>query len=213
MQFTLVKNDLPRTRLSKLQRFKLEELIEDTESQKSKTEEPVTAEYLAVKSFIESQVDLDISPDDHLVFDIAMDSMGKMGLIDFIEQKFGIKFDEEQLLKFPSIAKIAEYIGTNKLFHKEESGSWSGNLKESEPIELPKSSFLYHFIISSVRGFFGLFYKYKVYGMENIPEGPCFIAPNHQTKLDPFLVLSCLDKKTLKETYSYAKKKPRQKQT
>ena len=206
MQFTLVKNDLPRTRLSKLQRFKLEELIEDTESQKSKTEEPVTAEYLAVKSFIESQVDLDISPDDHLVFDIAMDSMGKMGLIDFIEQKFGIKFDEEQLLKFPSIAKIAEYIGTNKLFHKEESGSWSGNLKESEPIELPKSSFLYHFIISSVRGFFGLFYKYKVYGMENIPEGPCFIAPNHQTKLDPFLVLSCLDKKTLKETYSYAKK-------
>jgi len=206
MRFTLVKNDLPRTRLSKLQRFKLEELIEDTESKKSTSAEPVTAEYLAVKSFIESQVDMDISPDDHLVFDIAMDSMGKMGLIDFIEQKFGIKFDEEQLLKFPSIAKIAEYIGANKLFHKEESGSWSGNLKESEPIELPRSSFLYHFIISSVRGFFGLFYKFKVTGMENIPEGPCFIAPNHQTKLDPFLVLSCLDKKTLKETYSYAKK-------
>jgi long-chain acyl-CoA synthetase len=206
MQFTLVKNDLPRTRLSKLQRFKLEELIEETESKKSKSEEPVTAEYLAVKSFIESQVDLDISPDDHLVFDIAMDSMGKMGLIDFIEQKFGIKFDEEQLLKFPSIANIAEYIGANKLFHKEESGSWSGNLKESEPIELPKSSFLYHLIISSVRGFFGLFYKFKVNGMKNIPEGPCFIAPNHQTKLDPFVVLSCLDKKTLKGTYSYAKR-------
>ena len=206
MQFTLVKNDLPRTRLSKLQRYKLEEMIEDTESKKSTSVEPVTAEYLAVKSFIESQVDLDISPDDHLVFDIAMDSMGKMGLIDFIEQKFGIKFDEEQLLKFPSIAKIAEYIGANKLFHKEDSGSWSGNLKESEPIELPKSSFLYHFIISSVRSFFGLFYKFKVTGMENIPKGPCFIAPNHQTKLDPFLVLSCLDKKTLKETFSYAKK-------
>ena len=206
MQFTLVKNDLPRTRLSKLQRYKLEEMIEDTESKKSTSAEPVTAEYLAVKSFIESQVDLDISPDDHLVFDIAMDSMGKMGLIDFIEQKFGIEFDEEQLLKFPSIAKIAEYIGANKLFHKEDSGSWSGNLKESEPIELPKSSFLYHFIISSVRSFFGLFYKFKVTGMENIPKGPCFIAPNHQTKLDPFLVLSCLDKKTLKETFSYAKK-------
>ncbi len=206
MQFTLVKTDLPRTRLSKLQRFKLEELVEDTESKKNKSEDPVSAEYLAVKTFIESQVDLDISPDDHLVFDIAMDSMGKMSLIDFIERTFGIKFDEEQLLKFPSIAKIAEYIGANKLFHREESSSWSGNLKESSPVELPRFSFLLKFIVSSVRGFFSLFFKFKVIGTENIPDGPCFIAPNHQTKLDAFLVLSCLDKKTLKETYSYAKK-------
>ncbi len=206
MQFTLLKNDLPRTRLSKLQRFKLEELVQDTSEKKSKARQPETAEYLAVKTFIESQVDMDVSPDDHLVFDIAMDSMGKMGLIDFIEQTFGIKIDDEQLLKFSSIAKIAEYIGANKLFHKEQSINWSGNLKESVPVELPKSSFLYNFIISSVRRFFSLFFKIKVTGTENIPEGACFIAPNHQTKLDGFLVLSCLNKKTLKETYSYAKK-------
>jgi long-chain acyl-CoA synthetase len=206
MQFTLVKTDLPRTRLSKLQRFKLEELVEDTEGKKNRSEDPASAEYLAVKSFIESQVDMDISPDDHLVFDIAMDSMGKMSLIDWIEQTFGIKIDEEQLLKFPSIANIAEYIGSNKLFHKEESSSWSGNLKGSSPVKLPKSSFLLKFIVSSVRGFFSMFFKFKVVGTENIPDGPCFIVPNHQTKLDAFLVLSCLDKKTLKETYSYAKK-------
>lgn len=206
MQFTLIKTDLPRTRLSKLQRFKLEELIQDTESKKNKIKDPDSAEYVAVKSFIESQVDLDISPDDHLVFDIAMDSMGKMSMIDWIEQTFGIKIDEEQLLKFPSIAKIAEYIGTNKLFHKEESSSWSGNLKENIEVDLPRSSWLLKFIISSVRGFFSFFFKFKVTGIENIPAGPCFIVPNHQTKLDPFLILSCLDKKTLKETYSYAKK-------
>jgi long-chain acyl-CoA synthetase len=135
-----------------------------------------------------------------------MDSLGKMSLIDFIEQTFGIKFDEEQLMKFPSIAKIAEYIKSNKLFHREQSESWSGNLKESQEVELPKSSFLLRFVVSSVRGFFSLFFKYKVSGTENIPEGPCFIAPNHQTKLDAFLVLSCLDNKTLKDTYSYAKK-------
>ncbi len=206
MQFTLVKTDLPRTRLSKLQRFKLAELIQDTESKKNKVEDPATAEYIAVKTFIETQVDLDVSPDDHLIFDIAMDSMGKMSMIDWIEQTFGIKIEEEQLLKFPSIAKIAEYIGTNKLFHKEDSASWSGSLKDEAPVVLPKSSFLLKFIISSVRRFFSIFFKIKVYGMENIPEGACFIAPNHQTKLDPFLILSCLDKKTLNETYSYAKK-------
>jgi len=42
--------------------------------------------------------------------------------------------------------------------------------------------------------------------MENIPEGPCFIAPNHESKLDAFLVLSYLDQSTLKNTFSYAKK-------
>ena len=206
MQFTLLKTDLPRTRLSKLQRFKLEEMIVDSENKKSKSEHPDSAEYLAVKSFIESQVDMDISPDDHLVFDIAMDSLGKMSLIDFIEQTFGIKIEEEQLLKFPSIANIAEYIGANKLFHKEQSASWSGNLKDEQQVDLPKSSFLLKTIVSAVRGFFSLFFKFEVKGIENIPVGPCFLAPNHQTKLDAFLVLSCLDRPTLQNTFSYAKK-------
>jgi len=206
MQFTLIKSDLPRTRLSKLQRFKLEDLIQETENKKNKTEDPVSAEYKAVKSFIESQVDMDISPDDHLIFDIAMDSLGKMSLIDFIEQTFGIKIEEEQLTKFPSIAKIAEYIGANKLFHKEQSASWSGNLKENQQVDLPKYSYWLTFIVSAVRGFFSIFFRFKVTGTENIPDGPCFFVPNHQTKLDAFLVLSCLDRKTLKETYSYAKK-------
>lgn len=206
MQFTLVKTDLPRTRLAKLQRFKLEELILNSDKKKEKGKAPESPEYLAVKSFIESQVDMDISPDDHLVFDIALDSLGKMSLIDFIEQTFGIKIDEEQLIKFPSIAKIAEYIGANKLFHKEQSTDWSDNLKETSPVELPRSSFLLRLIVSSVRGFFSMFFRYEVKGLENIPEGPCFIAPNHQSKLDAFLVLSCLDQKTLNETYSYAKK-------
>ena len=57
-----------------------------------------------------------------------------------------------------------------------------------------------------MRGFFGLFFKFEVKGIENIPAGPCFIAPNHQTKLDAFLILSCLDTNTLKDTFSYAKK-------
>ncbi|HWS01382.1 MAG TPA: AMP-binding protein [Prolixibacteraceae bacterium] len=206
MQFTLARTDLPRTRLSKLQRFKLEEMIQESENRKSKNKDPDSPEYLAVKSFIESQSDMDVSPDDHLVFDIAMDSLGKMSLIDYIEKTFGIKIEEEQLLKFPSIAKIAEYIGSNKLFHKEQSESWSGNLKEDQDVDLPKYTFLLKLIVSAVRGFFSIFFRIEVKGIENIPEGACFFAPNHQTKLDGFLVLSCLDKKTLKNTYTYAKK-------
>ncbi|NTV83897.1 MAG: long-chain fatty acid--CoA ligase, partial [Bacteroidales bacterium] len=72
MQFTLVKDELPRTRLGKIQRFKLEELIAGTTKKESKPyAEAGSEEYLAVKSFLESQVDMTVSPDDHLEFDIA----------------------------------------------------------------------------------------------------------------------------------------------
>lgn len=207
MQFTLVKTDLPRTRLSKIQRFKLAELLEQKETEKADSVEPTTSEYHAIKSFIESQVDMDILPDHHLVFDISMDSLSKMSLIDFIEKSFGIKFDEEQLLKFPSISKIAEYIQHNKLFHKTENdSSWSGDLTDETDVILPKAPFFLQPVVASVRAFFRLFFKFEGKGMENIPDGPCFITPNHESKLDAFLVLSYLDKVTLKDTFSYAKK-------
>ena len=207
MQFTLVNSELPRTRLSKLQRFKLEELINQTESEKIESKDPDTAEYRAVKSFIESQVDMDVSPEDHLVFDIALDSLGKLSLIDYIEKTFGVKLGEEQLMKFPSIKTISEYIRTHKLFHKhEEDTTWTGNLKEDMEVDLPKSSFLLGAIVHSVRSIANIFITTEGKGLKNIPEGPCFFAPNHQSKLDAFLVLSYLDKKTLKDTYTYAKK-------
>jgi long-chain acyl-CoA synthetase len=206
MQFTLVNSELPRTRLSKLQRFKLEELIQQSESQRPKLNDPDTEEYRAVKSFLETQVDMDISPDDHLVFDISLDSLGKISLIHFIENTFGVKIGEEQLLKFPSIHKISEHIRANKLFHKQDETEWTDNLKENRKVNLPKYSFLLRFIVRSVRSVTNIFIATEGKGFENIPEGSCFFAPNHQSKLDPFLVLSYLHEKTLKNTYAYAKK-------
>lgn len=206
MQFTLVNSDLPRTRLSKLQRFKFADLIEKAESEKPKTKDPDTDEYRAVKSFIESQVDMDISPEDNLVFDIALDSLGKLSLIDYIEKTFGVKIGEEQLIKFPSVRSIAEHISQNKLFHKHETDNWTGDLKEETSVDLPKYSFLLGTIVRSVRSISNIFIATEGKGFENIPEGPCFFTPNHQSKLDAFLVLSYLDRKTLRETYSYAKK-------
>jgi len=207
VQFTLVDAELPRTRLAKLQRFKFPELILKKEEKKAASNEPETSEYLAIKTFIESQVDMDILPEHHLVFDISMDSIGKLSLIDFIEKSFGIKFSEEQLTKFQSVRKMAEHIQKNKLFHKtDQEKSWTGDLKEESEVILPKTSFFLGPIVHAVRGAFRLFFSFNGEGMENIPEGPCFFVPNHETKLDAFLVLSYLDKNTLKNTFSYAKK-------
>jgi long-chain acyl-CoA synthetase len=206
LQFTIVNTELPRTRLSKLQRFKLEELITQTEREKIKPNDPDTAEYKAIKTFIEAQVDMTISPEDHIVFDIALDSLGKMGLIDYVEKTFGVKISEEQLIKFPSVQAISEYVEINKLFHNTEDTTWTGDFKESKKVDLPKSSFFLRIIVRTVHSVSNLFIRTEGKGFENIPQGPCFFAPNHQSKLDAFLVLSYLNNQTLKDTYAYAKK-------
>jgi long-chain acyl-CoA synthetase len=207
MQFTLVKTDLPRTRLSKLQRFKLADLLDVKVTPKLVSKEPLTPEYNALKTFIESQGDIEVLPEHHLVFDVAMDSLGKLSLIDFIEKSFGITIEEDQLLNFASINEIAEYIQKHKKFHViEDSSTWSGDLKDDSELILPKTSFLLRPMVRLVRGIFSLFFKFEGKGMENIPEGACFFAPNHESKLDGFLVLSYLDRSTLGNTFSYAKK-------
>jgi len=56
-------------------------------------------------------------------------------------------------------------------------------------------------------------YLYKVYfrlsynGLQNIPKGPCIIAPNHQSFFDGFIIASLLKRKTFSKTYFYAKEK------
>jgi long-chain acyl-CoA synthetase len=207
MQFTLLKSELPRTRLSKLQRFKFPDLLEEKVETKKVENKKTTAEFKALKTFIESQVDADVQPEHHLVFDLSLDSLGKLGLIDFIEKSFGVEVTEEQLVQFSSLQELADYIQREKKFHNtEENTSWSGDMKDTVDVELPKPSIFLKPIVRAIRAFFSLFFKFEVKGLENIPNGPCFITPNHETKLDAFLVLSYLDKKVLKNTYSYAKK-------
>jgi len=207
MKYSLIKDEIPRTRLGKIQRFKLEELYENPQKKEAKVDYPESEEYVAVKSFIESQVDMTISPDDHLEFDIALDSLGKITLIDFIERTFGVKIEEENLLKFPSIRTMVDHIKENKVFHNLEMPNWSEILKEKIQLKLPKSWITLPLFIKSSKSFLRLYFNFKSRGHNELPEGPAIITPNHQSFFDALFVTAYLKRKTLKETYFYAKRK------
>ena len=207
MKYSLIKEEIPRTRLGKIQRFKLEELFQKPDKVKPVSKEPEYEEYRVIKSFIESQVDMTISPDDHLEFDIAMDSLGKITLIDFIERTFGVKIEEDKLLKFPSIKQMVEHIRENKMFHKLEMPNWSEILKEKIHLKLPKTWPTQTFLIKSFKNIFKVYFRFKGEGLENIPEGPAIIAPNHQSYIDGLFVTAFLKRSVIKQTYFYAKRK------
>lgn len=208
VRFSLVNDELPRTRLGKIQRFKLEELVAEKAKKEGKPyEEAGSEEYLAVKSFLESQVDMTIGPDDHLEFDIALDSLGKLSLIDFIEQKFGVKIDEEHLPKLPYVKSLVEHIKQHKRWNKEDVTNWAVALKEKVHVKLPKTWPTLGMIKNSARGFFSIYSRMRSEGLDNVPEGPCIIAPNHQSFIDGLIIVAALKMKTLKNSYFYAKKK------
>jgi len=59
----------------------------------------------------------------------------------------------------------------------------------------------------SAKVFLKLYFRLKGEGLENIPEGPFILAPNHQSFFDGLFVAVFLKNKLLKQTYFYAKEK------
>ncbi|MDA3839279.1 MAG: AMP-binding protein [Candidatus Delongbacteria bacterium] len=206
-QFTITKDEIPRTRLSKIQRFKLAEMINKPEIDRSKMKEPDSEEYHAVKKFLSSQTNMDIYPDHHIEYDLGLDSLGKIGFLSFIEQTFGVKIDEDKLFHFPSVQEIVDHIKNHKMWHKVENINWTATLKEKVNVNLPKSWFTQNFIKSLSKRMFQLYFRFKASGSKDLPEGPFIIAPNHQSYIDGLFVAACIKRKTMKNTFFYAKKK------
>lgn len=207
MKFSLIESELPRTRLGKLQRFKLPELFANpAEPHITDKYNEEIEEYQVIKSFIEQQVDMNVSPTHHIEFDIALDSLDKLSLLEFIDKTFGVKISEERLLKFPSVSKMADYVRDHKMFKKIEKPDWSAIIKERTYFRLPKSWFSQILIIKSIKYMFFIMFRFKSSGRENIPEGPAIIAPNHQSFIDALLITAFIKNKELRKTFFYAKK-------
>lgn len=208
LKFAIVSSDLPRTRLGKIQRFKLAEHALKSQGKKEKAENyEATEYYMAVKGYIESQIDFDIQPSHHVEFDLGLDSLNKMGLIDYIERSFGVKMDEKKLISFPTLSHMAEYIREKKQWFKDETHSWAETLKEKVDVKLPKSWPTHNIFKSLAKYLFKIYFRFHGEGVNNIPEGPCIITPNHQSFIDGLFVAAFLKRKVFKETYFYAKKK------
>ena len=165
-------------------------------------------EYLALKNCLEGLLGISVQPSESLDKDLVLDSLSKISLIDFIEKTFGIKKTYDQLTEFSSIEELANFLHLNKKFYRKEEISWITDLKNKWNFQIPKSSFLFllKLIVFTVKKATSIFYTLEVKGLEHIPDGPCFFAANHQSKLDAFLILSYLDRQTIRDTYAYAKK-------
>ena len=81
-----------------------------------------------------------------------------------------------------------------------------GNASSATPrkLELPRPSCTHGLIHALTSMFIRCISHLKLSGVENIPEGACIIAPNHQSAIDGFCVGAALDSRRFNDTYFYA---------
>lgn len=208
LKFYLTTEELPKTRLGKIQRFKLEEIADGlTGKRDRKVEEPDFPAYIAIRDYLTQETGNPVFPNDHLEMDLALDSLGKITLLVFIENTFGVRIPEEEFLKHHTVSGLSEYVRDKKTRSRFEVVNWKEILQEKVAVHLPKAGLSMRFFTGLSRLVLNLYFRMKGRGHDIIPEGPCIIAPNHQSFFDGFFIASLLRQRVMRNTYVYAKEK------
>lgn len=206
MRFYLTDKELPRTRLGKLQRFRLSDMAVEQHDDNNH-EFPESAEFKMIAAFLESEKGRKVRPHHHLEMDLGMDSLDKVGFQAWLQQNFGVSIEPSAMTNFGDVLKLSEYVAENKTRIEDARINWADIIREKVNLKLPGNWAAGRWLMYSFRIFFHLIFRYRVTGKENIPEGPFILAPNHQSSFDGMFVAAYLTNQQMKRTYFYAKEK------
>ena len=214
MSLFVYRGELPRTRLEKLQRYKLKDILATGTSVSSQEkpkpieedEEPTFEEYHILKTYIEEEKKIQLHPTDHIETDLAFDSLDRVALQGFIQQTFGTNVNAADMPGFKNIQALAEHVAYSKTRMEVKIEDWHEFLNaDSSGLVLPQGNLSMPLLMKSSSLFFKVYNRLAFKGTENIPaHGPMIIAPNHQSYLDGALVSIGLPMKILRDSYFYA---------
>ena len=211
MSVLVYRGELPRTRLDKLQRYKLAAILREgqgaREKERERVPQPDFEEYLLIRHFIESEKGVKVHASDHIETDLALDSLDKIGLQTFIENTFGTSVGMNEMPEFPDVEALARHVAARKTrMEAEDTARWHQLLHSPvADLALPKAGLAYRLFTRLLKWFFRCYNSLTIKGRENIPaKGACILAPNHQSFVDGALVLAALPMRKLGEYYFYA---------
>jgi len=208
MKFILMKDELPKTRLGKLQRFKLAlHAAEAGVMRRNDVPEPEYEEYRVIQSYLKEEKRRDIFPDDHIEIDLGLDSLDKVSLQTFLESTFGVRINEDIFIHHPTVEKLSVFMKETKKRLSVETVKWPEIFSENVDLTLPKTWVTQNVFKHISRFVFRCYFRLRGEGAENIPDGPVILAPNHQSFFDGLFVSVFLKNRVMKNTYFYAKEK------
>jgi long-chain acyl-CoA synthetase len=204
-QITFIREPLPKTRLGKLKRYLMRGIAENREPS-GPTETPSFKEYSIVASYIEKLTDRKVYAGDDFFLDAGMDSLDMLQLSVFIENTFGIPPADIDYGRFPTVLGLSEFIRERKTRIDQTEIDWKRILGQeiTGTVETGRALNSLKIIMTTL---FSLYHRLQVTGIENIQEGSCIFAANHQSLLDVFMLMRALPHRILSKTFFLAKDK------
>ncbi len=207
--FHITSQSIPRTRLGKIQRYKLASLV--TERDMEVVREDVSQRsdvYLKLKEFIDRETGKFAGGDDHFEIDLALDSLSRVSLLVYVEENFGVAIRENEMSRLSTLNKLSYHVEQNAVACQGEAVSWKKIFEDTAmDIELPRSGAIHWAMHHLSKYAFHLFYKFRSNGHENIPSVPCIFVANHRSGFDPVFITSKIRWRMVRNVFFFAKEK------
>lgn len=205
LDIKIVQNELPKTKIGKIRRFLIPDLISGKIDETLEEKPPQFEEYQEISKYLKDIKGKNIKSTDHLELDLGLDSLDIVEFMTFIENSFGVKITEEILLNNSTVLQISEYVKKNTTGMNIQDIDWKKILEKESTQGFPKTNFIGKIIK------FLLFLPFKFYvSIEKIGEiekldRPCIFIGNHQSFLDGFILSQSLKNNILNNSYFLAK--------
>lgn len=207
LDIRIVQEEMPKTKIGKIRRFMIPEMLKGKDNENIVIEEPKFEEYTMLKDYLVKVKKKPVTPFAHIELDLGMDSLDMVELLTYLESTFGIKASEELIIENSTVEKLAEYIKENRGENVIEEVNWKEYLNKDIDVELPKSNIVTKIGKVILWIVFKLYIRVKKEGAENITIDPVIYAGNHQSFLDAFLFNHVVPTNVLNNVYYLAKVK------
>ena len=215
----IIKQELPKTRLGKIRRFMLKDLLEDkVEVPEKKIEKKVVEvpseikeKYDIINKYITERYNKDIDLDSHIELDLGFDSLDIVEFMNFLNSTFEIEIVEQDFVDHKTISDIIKLVEEKSGITSEkavEKVDKNENLKKiidsDSDVKLPPSAKYAKVLKFLFSPLFKFYFRYKYSGKENLGEGAGIIVGNHQSYLDAFMLNNAFTYKELSNNYYIA---------
>lgn len=207
LDIRIVQEEMPKTKIGKIRRFMIPEMLKGKDNENIVIEEPKFEEYTMLKDYLVKVKKKPVTPFAHIELDLGMDSLDMVELLTYLESTFGIKASEELIIENSTVEKLAEYIKENRGENVIEEVNWKEYLNKDIDVEFPKSNIVTKIGKAILWIVFKLYIRVKKEGAENITTDPVIYAGNHQSFLDAFLFNHVVPTNVLNNVYYLAKVK------
>ncbi len=207
-QYHIMSEELPKTRLGKVQRFLLPHLIDKPKTHtEQESLEGKSEVYKMLKAFVEDETKMIANENDHFEIDLSMDSLSKVSLLAYIENTFGINMNEEQIENLNTLAKLTDYIEKNEHTFNTTNITWKDILATKVDVKLEKPGITQWCTYTFTKILFSICYRFRFKGNKKLPNSPCIIVANHRCAIDGFLITYNFSRKENKDIFFFAKEK------